>query len=61
MPRNTGAYKGAYTGLGAIGQQITVVPELDLVVAHKTRPGDKSVSGPQYLEVLDLIIKARIR
>ena len=60
-PHNTGAYKGAYTGLGAIGQQITVVPELDLVVAHKTRPGDKSVSGPQYLEVLDLIIKARIR
>jgi CubicO group peptidase (beta-lactamase class C family) len=59
-PQASGAYRRAYTGLGAVGQQITVVPELDLVVAHKTRPGqDRSVSGAQYLEVLDLIVKAR--
>src|SRR5688572_14868480 len=36
---NTGGYRGAYTGLGAVGQHITVLPVLDLVVAHKTRPG----------------------
>jgi CubicO group peptidase (beta-lactamase class C family) len=59
-PASTGAYKGAYSGLGAVGQQISVLPALDLVVAHKTRPGEgRSVSHPQYLEVLDLLVKAR--
>ena len=37
-PWNTGPYEGAYTGIGAIGQFITVIPKLDLVVAHKTIP-----------------------
>jgi CubicO group peptidase (beta-lactamase class C family) len=57
---NTGPYKGAYTGLGAVGQHITVMPALDLVVVHKTvpRPG-KSVSHTQYREVLDLLLNAR--
>lgn len=56
-----GPYRGAYTGLGAVGQHITVMPALDLVVAHKTRPTapGRSVSHTQYLEVLDLIVKAR--
>jgi CubicO group peptidase (beta-lactamase class C family) len=35
-PQETGPYEGAYTGLGAIGQHITIIPKLDLVVAHKT-------------------------
>ena len=61
-----GPYEGAYTGLGAIGQHITVVPKLDLVVAHKTVPGQadsagrqRSVSHPVFLELLDLLIRAR--
>lgn len=55
-----GVYEGAYTGLGAYGQHITIVPKLDLVVAHKTRPGrGRSVSHEQYLEVLDLLIAAK--
>ncbi len=61
----TGAYEGAYTGLGAIGQHITVMPKLDLVVAHKTRPGQRdaagqplSVSHGQYQHVLDLVVRA---
>ena len=54
-----GAYEGAYTGQGAIGQYITVLPKLDMVVAHKTRPGAQSVSGAQYRELLDLVIGAR--
>jgi hypothetical protein len=59
-PWATGPYAGAYTGLGAVGQHITVLPALDLVVAHKTRPGERrSVTHPQYLELLDLIVKAR--
>jgi len=61
-PFATGGYRGAYTGLGAIGQQITVIPALDLVVAHKTVPaGGKSVSHTQYLEILDLLVQAGCR
>jgi CubicO group peptidase (beta-lactamase class C family) len=61
-PFATGAYRGAYTGLGAIGQQITVIPLLDLVVAHKTVPdGGKSVSHQQYLDVLDVLVQAGCR
>lgn len=58
-PHSAGAFEGAYTGLGAQGQHITILPKLDLVVAHKTvpnAPGD--VSHPQYLEVLELLVRA---
>lgn len=57
-PETKDAYEGAYVGLGAIGQHILVVPKLDLVVAHKTRPGGESVSHTQFLEVADLIVEA---
>lgn len=53
------AYEGAYTALGAYGQQILVMPALDLVVAHKTRPGqDRSVSHQEFLEVVKLLVEA---
>lgn len=53
------AYEGAYTGLGAVGQHILVMPALDLVVAHKTAPGrDRRVTHEQFLEVVDLVVKA---
>lgn len=53
------AYDGAYTGLGAYGQHILVMPALDLVVAHKTRPGrDRRVSHEQFLEVVALLVEA---
>ncbi|HEY0876740.1 MAG TPA: serine hydrolase [Vicinamibacterales bacterium] len=59
-PWSSGPYEGAYTGQGAIGQFITVLPKLDLVVAHKTVPGgDRNVSGAQYRELLDLLVNAR--
>lgn len=55
-----GVYEGAYTGLGAYGQHITIVPKLDLVVAHKTQPGrGRGVSHEQYLEVLDMLVAAK--
>jgi hypothetical protein len=64
-PHATGPYDGAYTGLGAVGQQITVLPKLDLVVVHKTRPGQRdaagaprSVSHGQFMRVLDLLLRA---
>ncbi|MFN2566346.1 MAG: serine hydrolase domain-containing protein [Gemmatimonadaceae bacterium] len=59
-PHADGPYKGAYTGLGAVGQQIAVLPTLDLVVAHKTRPGQgRAVSHGEFLQVLDLLVRAR--
>lgn len=60
-PSAKGPYRAAYTGLGAVGQHITVLPALDLVVAHKTKPGqNRSVSHAEFLQVLDLIVRARI-
>ena len=57
---STGAFEGAYTGQGAFGQYITVLPKLDMVIAHKTVPGEnRNVSGPQYQSLLDLIVAAK--
>ena len=62
-PFNQGVYTGAYTGSGAIGQFITVLPALDMVIAHKTRPGRGANAGAvnrtQYLAVVDQIVAAR--
>jgi CubicO group peptidase (beta-lactamase class C family) len=53
-------YRGAYVGLGAVGQQILVMPAVDLVVVHKTAPGGgRSVSHEQFLEVVALLLEAR--
>ena len=61
-PTATGPYAGAYSGQGAVGQYITVLPALDLVVTHKTRPGEgRSVSGSQYFEIVDLLVRGRCR
>ena len=58
--RARGAYEGAYTGIGAGGQFITVIPKLDLVVAHKTdfRGGKPTVSRDEYLQLLGGIVDA---
>lgn len=59
-PAATGPYAGAYTGQGAVGQYITVLPQRDMVVVHKTVPGEnRSVSGPQFRELLDGILSAQ--
>jgi CubicO group peptidase (beta-lactamase class C family) len=52
--------KGAYTARGAMGQFITVIPELDMVIAHKT----DSVYGRKtpyfrYRMLINKIIAAR--
>jgi CubicO group peptidase (beta-lactamase class C family) len=64
-PHRTGAYDGAYIAHGAIGQHIAVLPKLDLVVAHKTRPGQRdstgrelTVSHDRFREVLDVLVRA---
>lgn len=58
-----GAYAGAYTGMGAGGQFITVLPKLDLVVAHKTnlaRTENRRVTADQYFDGLDMLVAARL-
>ncbi|MHB1169838.1 MAG: serine hydrolase domain-containing protein [Longimicrobiales bacterium] len=52
-------YRGAYVAHGAVGQHILVVPALDLVVAHKTRPGDgRRVSHDEFHAVARLLVSA---
>jgi CubicO group peptidase (beta-lactamase class C family) len=54
-------FDGAYVGLGAVGQQILVMPALDLVVVHKTAPGEgRSVSHGEFLGILRTLLEARI-
>jgi CubicO group peptidase (beta-lactamase class C family) len=58
-PDLSAEYEGAYTGLGAVGQHVLVMPELDLTIAHKTDPADDgSVSHSQFLDVVDLVVRA---
>jgi CubicO group peptidase (beta-lactamase class C family) len=59
-PTATGPYEGAYTAVGAGGQFITVLPKLNLVVAHKTdfSGGKPTVSREQYMTLLDDIVAA---
>ena len=58
-PNTPPAYRGAFTGLGAVGQHITVLPALDMVVAHKTVPGGQSTSHNQFVEMLELVVAAK--
>jgi len=50
----SGPYHGAYTATGSFGQFITVLPALDMVVAHKTLPTGNVKAG-RYLRLLDLL------
>ncbi len=68
-PNSPGPMEGAYTGIGAGGQFITVLPELDMVVAHKTDTQQvsphgpdqrrRSVSRPEYDSILRMLIAAK--
>jgi len=53
-------FKGAYTASGAYGQYITVLPELDMVIAHKTAvpPYDNRVNMSQYRGIITRLIEA---
>jgi CubicO group peptidase (beta-lactamase class C family) len=48
--------KGAYTAWGVYGQFITVLPQQDMVVAHKTVPVNREVTTEDYLHLLDRIL-----
>ena len=48
-PGKRGPLAGAYTGMGAYGQYITVLPARDLVVVHKTDPEQPPAAKPGAL------------
>lgn len=64
----TGPYQGAYSAMGAYGQYITVLPFLDLVVAHQVafddeaerrgQPVTRVVQPWEYDAILSMIIAA---
>ncbi len=60
-PKAGSHFKGAYTASGAYGQYITVLPELDMVIAHKTAvpPYDHRVSMGQYRGTIARLISAK--
>jgi CubicO group peptidase (beta-lactamase class C family) len=60
-PFNKDAYAGAYTGRGAVGQYITVLPALDMVIAHKTNQNRerREVTWKDYSDVLDKVVSAK--
>jgi CubicO group peptidase (beta-lactamase class C family) len=58
-PRLPDEYQGAFVGLGAVGQQILVMPSLDLVVVHKTAPGNGSVTHDRFLQLVRAMLEAR--
>lgn len=56
----TGPFRGAYTAQGAFGQFITVLPAVNLVIAHKTRPDPgKNTSANEFFGVVDILLRAR--
>ncbi len=68
-PNSPGPFMGAFTGMGAGGQFITISPQLDIMIAHKPDTQQvslheagrhqRAVSGTEYDVVLRLLIAAR--
>ncbi|HEY7547833.1 MAG TPA: serine hydrolase, partial [Blastocatellia bacterium] len=67
-PNSPGEFAGAYTGMGAYGQYITVLPQLGMVIAHKTDPEQisphasgrrRNVTLREYDSILRMLIAAR--
>ncbi len=59
-PRATGPFAGAYTGRGAVGQWITVLPALDLVVAHKTNSiYRRTTSWTSWQRLIEKLLEAK--
>ena len=54
--------KGMYCACGMFGQHITVIPELDMVVAHKSaRNGQHPTNGDDYKDLLRMICNGSIK
>lgn len=58
-PFDNEVFEGAYTASGVMGQFITIIPKIDLVVAHKTKMEyGRLVSSEMYLQILEKICNA---
>lgn len=54
--------KGAYTAIGYGGQYITVIPELDMVIAHKTVVANgRKTKSSEFKKMMSKIFAARKR
>lgn len=54
-------FEGAYAARGAYGQFITVFPELDMVVSHKTKAEyGRSTTENDYQKLLEMIVAAQL-
>lgn len=59
-PKAVGPFKGAYTAVGAVGQWITVIPQLDLVVAHKTHNiYGRRTQTESWERILEYLVEAK--
>jgi CubicO group peptidase (beta-lactamase class C family) len=59
-PRAVGPFKGAYSAVGAVGQWITVLPAVDLVVAHKTHNiYGRRTTTESWQRILEHLIEAQ--
>ena len=57
-------YKGSYSAHGSGGQFITIIPKLELVIAHKTdfikKTNGKKTPRHIYYQIVDFIVNAKI-
>ena len=52
--------QGAYSARGAYGQFITVIPKLDMVIAHKVAvPPYENIYWSQFREIINKLAEAR--
>jgi CubicO group peptidase (beta-lactamase class C family) len=59
-PRAVGPFKDAYTARGAWGQWITVLPAVDLVIAHKTNSVyARTTSWASWQRLLELLLESK--
>ena len=57
-PHAEGAFEGAYTAAGFRGQFITVLPAMDMVVAHKTARALDGTLFAEYRGILERLAEA---
>ncbi len=59
-PRAVGPFEGAYTARGAWGQWITVMPAVELVIAHKTNSAyHRTTSWHSWQRFMELMLKSK--
>ena len=59
-PRAVGPFEGAYTARGAWGQWITVMPVVDLVIAHKTNSVyGRTTNWQSWQRFIELLLEAK--